>query len=236
MPVMSRPRATATSMCTEDDPEMARRIAVNAKTQRPGVCNAAETLLVDAAIAERFLPVVLADLREDGVELVGDERTRALAGGVEVAPASAKDWDTEFLGLKMAVAVVDSVEAAVDTSTSTGPATRRRSSALTRKRPNGSPPALTPPLLHQRLDPLYRWLRVRDGSGDRQLDPEVARPRSDRDARADHLQVRRPRRRPSAWVAPSPPASASSGRPSTRRIWDTWRWRRRRSGSSVSRK
>ena len=61
----------------EADPEMARRIAVNAKVQRPGVCNAAETLLVDAAIAERFLPAVLADLREAGVELVGDERTRA---------------------------------------------------------------------------------------------------------------------------------------------------------------
>jgi len=98
----------------EADPEMARRIAVNAKTQRPGVCNAAETLLVDAAIAERFLPVVLADLREAGVELVGDERTRALAGDIAVAPASADDWDTEFLALKIAVAVVDSVEAAVE--------------------------------------------------------------------------------------------------------------------------
>ena len=59
------------------DLEMARRIAVNAKVQRPGVCNAAETLLVDAAIAERFLPAVLGDLREAGVELVGDERARA---------------------------------------------------------------------------------------------------------------------------------------------------------------
>jgi glutamate-5-semialdehyde dehydrogenase len=98
----------------EADPEMARRIVVNAKTQRPGVCNAAETLLVDAAIAERFLPVVLADLREAGVELVGDERVRALAGGVEVGPASEGDWDTEFLALKIAVAVVDSVEAAIE--------------------------------------------------------------------------------------------------------------------------
>src|SRR4051794_13395032 len=56
------------------DLEMARRIAVNAKVQRPGVCNAAETLLVDAAVAEEFLPLVLADLAEAGVELVGDER------------------------------------------------------------------------------------------------------------------------------------------------------------------
>jgi glutamate-5-semialdehyde dehydrogenase len=98
----------------EADPEMARRIAVNAKTQRPGVCNAAETLLVDAAIAERFLPAVLADLREAGVELVGDERARALAGEVEVGPAAEADWDTEFLALKLAVAVVDSVDDAIE--------------------------------------------------------------------------------------------------------------------------
>jgi glutamate-5-semialdehyde dehydrogenase len=98
----------------EADPEMARRIAVNAKTQRPGVCNAAETLLVDAAIAQRFLPAVLSDLHEAGVELVGDERVRSLAGGIDVGAATAADWDTEYLDLKMAVAVVDSVADAVD--------------------------------------------------------------------------------------------------------------------------
>jgi glutamate-5-semialdehyde dehydrogenase len=98
----------------EADLEMARRIAVNAKAQRPGVCNAAETLLIDAAIAERFAPAVLGDLREAGVELVGDERARARAGGAEIGAATAADWDTEFLALKMAVAVVDSVEDAVE--------------------------------------------------------------------------------------------------------------------------
>jgi glutamate-5-semialdehyde dehydrogenase len=96
------------------DPEMARRIAVNAKTQRPGVCNAAETLLIDAAIAERFTPAVLSDLAAAGVELVGDERARAAAGDVEIGPAGDEDWDSEYLGLKMAVAVVDSVEEAID--------------------------------------------------------------------------------------------------------------------------
>jgi glutamate-5-semialdehyde dehydrogenase len=96
------------------DLEMARRIAVNAKVQRPGVCNAAETLLIDAAIAERFVPAVLSDLREAGVELVGDERARACAAGVEVGAATEADWDTEYLDLKLAVAVVDSVEDAVD--------------------------------------------------------------------------------------------------------------------------
>jgi glutamate-5-semialdehyde dehydrogenase len=98
----------------EADLEMARRIAVNAKVQRPGVCNAAETLLVEAAIAARFVPAVLADLHEAGVELVGDERVRSLARGVEVGLAGKQDWDTEYLGLKMAVAVVDSVADAVE--------------------------------------------------------------------------------------------------------------------------
>jgi glutamate-5-semialdehyde dehydrogenase len=98
----------------EADLEMARRIAVNAKVQRPGVCNSAETLLIDGAIAARFAPAVLSDLAAAGVELVGDERLRSLAGDVAVDAASAADWDTEYLGLKMAVAVVDSVEEAIE--------------------------------------------------------------------------------------------------------------------------
>lgn len=98
----------------EADLEMGRRIAVNAKTQRPGVCNAAETLLVDAAIAVEFLPGALAELRDAGVELVGDERARAAAGDVEVGVAGEEDWGREYLDLKMAVAVVDSVEDAID--------------------------------------------------------------------------------------------------------------------------
>jgi glutamate-5-semialdehyde dehydrogenase len=96
------------------DLEMARRIAVNAKVQRPGVCNAAETLLVDAAVAARFLPAVLSDLSEAGVELVGDERVRSLGGDAAVGVATEEDWDSEYLELKMAVAVVDSVEGAVE--------------------------------------------------------------------------------------------------------------------------
>jgi glutamate-5-semialdehyde dehydrogenase len=98
---------------SDADLEMARRIVVNAKTQRPGVCNAAETLLVDAGVAADFLPAALGDLRGAGVELVGDERVREL-GGVEVGAASDADWDTEFLDLKLAVAVVDSLEDAIE--------------------------------------------------------------------------------------------------------------------------
>jgi glutamate-5-semialdehyde dehydrogenase len=96
------------------DLEMARQIAYNAKVQRPGVCNAAETLLVDAAIAADFLPGVLSDLHEAGVELVGDEQVRELAGGIEVGAAEDADWGTEYLDLKMVVGVVDSLDEAVD--------------------------------------------------------------------------------------------------------------------------
>ena len=98
----------------EADLEKARRIVVNAKTQRPGVCNAAETLLVDTAVAADFLPGALAELREAGVELVGDERACGLAGGTPVGIASDEDWDTEYLDLKLAVAIVDSLEDAIE--------------------------------------------------------------------------------------------------------------------------
>jgi glutamate-5-semialdehyde dehydrogenase len=96
------------------DFEMARRIAVNAKVQRPGVCNAAETLLVDASIADRFLPPALADLVEAGVEVVGDEQARAAGGGIAIGEAAEQDWADEFLDLKLAVRVVDSIDEAID--------------------------------------------------------------------------------------------------------------------------
>ena len=99
---------------SDADLEMAREIAYNAKVQRPGVCNAAETLLVHAAVAERFLPGALTDLHGAGVELLGDARTRELAGDLDVGAATEDDWGTEYLDLKMVVGVVDSLEEAVD--------------------------------------------------------------------------------------------------------------------------
>ncbi|HEV3128580.1 MAG TPA: glutamate-5-semialdehyde dehydrogenase [Solirubrobacteraceae bacterium] len=89
-------------------------IALNAKTQRPGVCNAAETLLVHDAIAAEFLPGALAALDAAGVELRGDDRVRQLAGRPEVAAASEQDWATEYHSLTLAVGVVGSVEEAID--------------------------------------------------------------------------------------------------------------------------
>jgi len=89
----------------------ARAITVNAKAQRPSVCNAAETLLVHAAVAEAFLPAVAGDLRAAGVTLVGDDRAQRLAGA---DPATDEDWDTEYLDLRLAVRVVDDLDQALD--------------------------------------------------------------------------------------------------------------------------
>jgi glutamate-5-semialdehyde dehydrogenase len=96
------------------DLERALAIALNAKVQRPGVCNAAETLLVHRDVAASFLPRAFAALAEAGVELRGDERARECSGDVEVAAASDADWDTEYLALTLAVGVVDSLEAAIE--------------------------------------------------------------------------------------------------------------------------
>ncbi len=90
----------------------AERIIVNAKVQRPGTCNSAETLLVHADVAAAFLPGAIAALRAEGVELRGDERVRAVDPSVTAAKDS--DWGEEFLALILAVRVVDSVEAAID--------------------------------------------------------------------------------------------------------------------------
>jgi glutamate-5-semialdehyde dehydrogenase len=95
------------------DLEMAGRVAFNAKVQRPGVCNAAETLLVHRDVAAELLPGLLAKLSEAGVELVGDERTRESAGDAPVGEATDVDWGTEYHGLKMAVGVVDSLGDAI---------------------------------------------------------------------------------------------------------------------------
>jgi glutamate-5-semialdehyde dehydrogenase len=126
------------------DLDEAKRILLNAKTQRPGVCNAAETLLVHEAAAARFLPAMLSALGDAGVLVRGDERTLCLAGGEggapgvagpgggpegngavaasdlgrasgpTVEPATEEDWATEYLALTLAVRVVDSLEEAIE--------------------------------------------------------------------------------------------------------------------------
>ncbi len=93
------------------DLEMATAIAVNAKVQRPSVCNAAEKLLIHKDIAKQYLPTIAHALIDHGVQLRGDETAREIVP--EIIPATAEDWDTEYNDLIMAVKVVDSLDAAI---------------------------------------------------------------------------------------------------------------------------
>jgi len=95
------------------DLEMARRIVVNAKCQRPSVCNAAESLLVDEAVYRKVLPALLAELSTDGVALVADEKTRALDAVDGIEAATKEDWGTEYHDLKMSVKVVAGLDEAI---------------------------------------------------------------------------------------------------------------------------
>jgi glutamate-5-semialdehyde dehydrogenase len=94
------------------DPEKALRILVNAKVQRPGVCNAAESFLVHRDLAAAFLPKALAALQEHGVTVYGDEAVRGAGQGVE--PAGDEEYGAEFLDLRIAGKVVGSVDEAID--------------------------------------------------------------------------------------------------------------------------
>jgi glutamate-5-semialdehyde dehydrogenase len=98
------------------DLDAAEAIIVNAKVQKPSVCNAAETLLVHASAAPAFLPRALRALQAAGVELRVDGRTRALSGelAASLTDATDQDWDTEFLALVLAVKVVDSTTEAIE--------------------------------------------------------------------------------------------------------------------------
>ena len=91
------------------DLELATNVVVNAKMQRPSVCNAAESLVIHSDVADRFLPEITRAL--NGVELVGDDRAQALVPSI--AAASEADWSTEYLDLKMSVRVVDNLEQAI---------------------------------------------------------------------------------------------------------------------------
>ena len=96
------------------DLEMAQAIIINAKCQRPGVCNAAETLLVHREAAAAFLPGALAELRRRGVELVVDKSTSEIVGEQGLKRAKRTHFEAEFLSLKLAVRVVDSLDQALD--------------------------------------------------------------------------------------------------------------------------
>lgn len=127
----------------EADLELAERIAVNAKAQRPGVCNAMETLLVDATCAKELLPRVARAMRAANVELRGDARARAIVP--EMKEATDEDWDTEYLDLVLSVAVVDGIDG-----------------ALAHVAKHGS--MHTEAIVTRRYDHAQRWLREVDAS------------------------------------------------------------------------
>jgi glutamate-5-semialdehyde dehydrogenase len=107
---------TGTGNChvyVEEDADLdkATPIVINAKCQRPGTCNAAEKLLVHSKIAHRYLPVVISELRKQGVEVRGDEETRKIVPDVKAA--TEKDWVTEYLDLIMGVKVVKDLDEAI---------------------------------------------------------------------------------------------------------------------------
>ncbi len=193
------------------DLDAARAIVLNAKLQRPGTCNAAEKLLVHAGEAGQFLPDVLSALDEAGVILHGDERARHAAPSLPVDAATDEDWDTEYLALEMAVAVVDSVDGGHR------PCQRPRQRPLRgdRHAVDGRRPRLPARRrrrlrVRQRVHALHRRRRVRDGRGDRQLHAEAARARADRAARAVHVQVPgRGRRARPRLIWPVPPVAAT---------------------------
>jgi glutamate-5-semialdehyde dehydrogenase len=94
------------------DFEMASRIILNAKIQRPSVCNAAEKLLVHKRIASKFVPMIVQQLADAGVELRGDRETCRLAP--QVKPATEEDWGEEYLRLSMAIRVLAGIESAIE--------------------------------------------------------------------------------------------------------------------------
>ena len=93
------------------DLKKATPIVINAKCQRPGTCNAAEKLLVHSEVAKKYLPVVIAELRKNGVEVRGDEEVRKIAPDVKAA--TEQDWSTEYLDLIMGVKVVKNLDEAI---------------------------------------------------------------------------------------------------------------------------
>ena len=174
---------------------MALAIVLNAKTQRTSVCNAAESLLVHADVAEEFLPRVVAALQDAGVTIHGDAAFAAYDGVVAGHRRRLRRASTSRLDISAAVVPdldaalahirrysTGHTEAIVTERPGRGPAVRRRG-----RRGGGA---------GQRLDPVHRRRRVRLRRRDRDLHPEAARPRPDGAARDDLDQVRRHRRRP----------------------------------------
>ena len=113
IPVLSHDKGLCHTYVDEgSDLKMAESICFNAKVERPGVCNAMETLLVHRTVARKFLPRMARCYREAGVELRGCPRAREIVPGIK--PALEADWDAEYLDLILSIKVVDSFEEALE--------------------------------------------------------------------------------------------------------------------------
>jgi len=97
----------------DSDPEMARKLVIDAKTQKPSVCNALETLLISETIAESLLPLIASDLSERNVELRCDQRAQEIIGASAV-PATDEDWRAEYLDLILSIKVVKGLDEAIE--------------------------------------------------------------------------------------------------------------------------
>ncbi len=182
------------------DLDMAIAIILNAKTQRPSVCNAAETMLVHADVAADFLPRALEALQSAGVTIHGDEAVAAYSDAV--VPATDEDWAAEYLSLDLAVGVVPSL-----------PRGGRAHPAVGERAHRGDRDPVAAGVAgvrvgarlgrgdDQRVDPVHRRRAVRLRRRDRDLEPEAARPRPDGPGRADHDHLDRDRRRPDPYLA-----------------------------------
>ena len=182
------------------DLDKALAIVVNAKTHRTSVCNAAESLLVHADVADAFLPRVVAALQDAGVTIHGDAAFTAYDG---VVAATDEDYAAEYLSLDISARVVPDLDDAIDAH----PAVLQPAHRRDRHRgPGRRPPLHRRRRLRrragQRLHPVHRRRRVRLRRRDRHQHPEAARPRPDGPARDDLDQVRRHRRRPRALADP----------------------------------
>ncbi len=182
------------------DLDMALRIAENAKCQRPGVCNAMETLLVHKEIASRFLPAMgeVFDMR--GVEMRGDESVCRLIPSA--TPATEDDWREEYLDLVLAIKVVDDIDSAIAHINSYGTG---HSDAIIAENETAAEAFLA------EVDSATVYVnastRFTDGAefgmgGNRNQHRQAARTRSDGPRRVDFLQVRHPRQRADPRVGP----------------------------------
>jgi glutamate-5-semialdehyde dehydrogenase len=180
------------------DPDLAIELLLDSKTQRPSVCNAAETLLVHAGIADEFVPRALRRAADAGVTVHGDARIAAYAADpADVVPAQETDFADEYLSLDIAAAIVDSLDEADGAyPTVFDLAYRIDHHPLPGGRPRIHRAGRLGGRDRQRLHPFHRRRRVRLRRRDRHLHPEAARQGPDGAAGADQHEVRRDRRRP----------------------------------------